>query len=169
MFSQFTVPDEGISQGAIIGYTNQDSSVSDWERVSGTFSLAVAGDTVIVYCVKDVDTAIHPLGALSFSNEWSVAGLSSYSTDISALPSALTNLAPALPHFDNYEYHGITTGDKEILQTALVDSQNWVGSNSEVAFFEGASFTVTSNAFLWKSYLTIAHIMAALGLSLLLL
>ena len=166
MVSQFTVPDEGISKGAIFGYTNQDSSVSDWERVSGTFALAAAGDTVIVYCVKDDETTIHHLGALSFSNEWSAAGLSSYSTSTSALPDGLVGMAPALPHFDNYEYHGITIGDKKVLQTAMVDSENWVGSNSEQAFFEGASFTVTSSAFLWKSSLAIAHL-AALGLSLL--
>jgi hypothetical protein len=166
MVFQFTVPDEGIPKGAIFGYMNQDSSVSGWERVSGTFALAAAGDTIIVYCVQDADTTIHPLGALSFSDEWSAAGLSSYSTATSALPDSLVRMAPALPHFDNYEYDGITIGDKKVLQTALVDSQNWVGSNSEVAFFEGASFTVTSSAFLSKSSLTIAH-MAALALSIL--
>jgi hypothetical protein len=164
IISQFTVPDEGISKGAIFGYTNQDS---DWESVSGSFSLAAAGDTVIVYCVKGVDTAIHPLGALSFSNEWSTAGLASYSTDSSALPESLVGMAPALPHFDNYAYDGITIGDKKVLQTALMDSQNWVGSNSEVAFFKGTSFTVTSSAFLLKSSWPIVQIMTALGLSLL--
>jgi hypothetical protein len=166
VFSQFTVPDDGIAKGAIFGYTNQDSSVSDWESVMGTFALAATGDTVIIYCIKDVDSTIHPLGALSFSNEWSTVGLSSYSTDTSALPDSLVGMAPALPHFDNYEYDGITIGDKKVLQTALVNSQNWIGSNSEVAFFEGASFTVTSSAFLRKTSLTIAH-MAVLGLSLL--
>jgi hypothetical protein len=165
MVSQFTVPEEGIVKGAIFGYTNQDSSVSDWESVSGTFALAATGDTVIVYCIKDIDTTIHPLGALSFSNEWSATGLSSYSTDTSALPGSLVGMAPALPHFDNYEYDGITKGDKKVLQMALVDSQNWVGSNSEVSFFDRASFTVTSSAFLWKCSLAIGN-MAVLGLSL---
>jgi hypothetical protein len=140
------VPCEGIAKGTIFGYGTALPFSSDWEEVgTGAFALSANGDTVIAYCVESNEVIIHPLGALSISGDWSTPrGISSSGTRKNGLPPTLANLAPALPHFDNYVYEGITIGNKAMLQSSLFDAHNWLGSNTVPLTFQAASFTVTS-------------------------
>jgi hypothetical protein len=111
-----------------------------WQDTGGPFALSSSGDAVIVYCLMDEDeTTIHPVGGLSISGPWN-------SSSANALPLNLIGFAPALPHADNYAYDGIVTGEKHTLQAALMDTQNWHGSNSEAKVYQGASFTIVSHS-----------------------
>lgn len=103
--------------------------------IGNPFALSTNGDTVICYCVEGnvmtTKRAYHFLGAISFSGSWSLPGWNTYSSKTSALPNTLIGLAPALPQMDNYVYRGSLSGSKELIQAALMDPQNWEGSNSK--------------------------------------
>jgi hypothetical protein len=65
----------------------------------------------------------------------------------------LIGFAPALPHFDNYAHAGIASGEKHIQQAALMDAQNWRGSNSESKVYQCASLTAVFHSSRYQCWL----------------
>lgn len=144
-------PAGGIAKGSVFGCGPNLSFGNQWEVADGGFALAAGGDAVLIYCKDSVeDETVQHLAAFSFNGEWETSGLEEddYETGTSALPDDLAPLgAIALPHFDNYIYEGSTLeGTKAQLQSALMESSNWKGSNSERFSVEAMVFTVKKSA-----------------------
>ena len=127
-----TVP-EKIVAGTVFGYGEGLLYGSLWGSEYG-FALAAKGDNIIAwYSVPEEGNdgeTYNFLSALSFAGPWKDAEQLEGDTSYSTLPSQLVGYSLALTHFDNYVYNGPLRGSKTELQVALLDQQNWVGSNS---------------------------------------
>lgn len=84
-----------------------------------------------MYCYG-VNGTINPLVGFSNSEAWAEVNLtlSEYGSQESALPHQLSEVgAVVLPHLDNYEYTGPRELDKAGLQAAMMDPENWEGTD----------------------------------------
>ncbi|CAK9032715.1 Deoxyribonuclease gamma (DNase gamma) (DNase I homolog protein DHP2) (Deoxyribonuclease I-like 3) (DNase I-like 3) (Liver and spleen DNase) (LS-DNase) (LSD) [Durusdinium trenchii] len=112
-------------------------SLENFSSVSGTFSLSISGDQILVFSgSKDNPTY---MCAINFDGSGWASGAESAST--SALPPGLTGFA--LPETDNAAYVGSTTGTvQELLQWIHLE-ENWRSDNSEAVPIP-RSFTVVT-------------------------
>ena len=146
--TSLTLP-EVVSAGTVFGFGPNLLYGDSWNsELDKGFSLAAAGDTIIVYCTETIEAQEKTyLSALSYSGPFLDAGLSdSYGTTSSALPESITDFAVALTHLDNYRYIGSIKGDIDQLKSFLVDEGNWEGSNSimDSSTFVPADFEIES-------------------------
>ncbi|MEM9214427.1 MAG: ExeM/NucH family extracellular endonuclease [Cyanobacteria bacterium P01_F01_bin.150] len=109
--------------------------------VSGV-AFSASGDQILAY----QGDASNPTFIYALNSEgpgaWQADATSS---NTSALPTGLVNTetAVALNEIDNAIYTGITSGTTAELLTAISDSANWSGDNSNRQTMPTASFTVT--------------------------
>ena len=126
------VPTAGFAMGSNFGYGfDYGANNDDWTREAGTFNFGVAGDSVILYC-EGINGTINPLVGFTNMGSWAEPGLaeSEYGASDSALPVELQLVGRvSLPHLDNYEYKGPTGLNKTALQAAMMDPENWEGSD----------------------------------------
>ena len=128
------VPPAGFATGTDFGYGFDFGANNDpWTEEQGQFNFGVAGDSLFLYC-EGINGTINPL--VGFTNtgdgSWAEPGLpeSSYGSELSALPVELQKVGNvALPHFDNYQYKGPTGVNKTELQKAMMDPENWEGTD----------------------------------------
>ena len=127
-----TLPDKVLA-GTVFGYGEGLLYGSSWiSKIDTGFALAARGDTVIVYYTTIPNgTDYAYLSALSYSGAFKGSG-EEYGTTSSTLPESIVKYSVALSHKDNYVYIGPRGfGIKESLQTNLVDTRNWEGSNNK--------------------------------------
>lgn len=156
--SQFIIPEDGIPAGQSFGYGENSPFAEQWEVVSdGPFDFGINGDQVFIYCV-DADDLPNILFAFSNTGNWSDPGLAEYGPDESALPDKVAGVGSlVLPHQDNCNYQGITTGYKSDLLTAFVDPENWVCSDN-------SRFNLDLPSAAWMSRTVVALVLAPLVL-----
>jgi hypothetical protein len=140
-----------IAAGTNFGYGEGILYGDLWtDAVDAGFSLAATGDSVIVYTTDNTEyDLIMPLSAISFDGPWTETGLNedAYTTDVSALPEPISpNSSVALDHRDNYVYVGPLEGTKSVLQAAIINSGNWLGSYSDLANLFTNSLLAASTA-----------------------
>lgn len=120
--------------GALFSYGFGNDT--DWRILESEdiFNLNVAGDTLLVYCLK-TDNTPHFLSGFSYTpNGWLEPGLSEdeYGAENSALPEGLAvNGSVAVPYFQNYVFVGessTATTQGELLMLYM-DPTNYQGSN----------------------------------------
>jgi hypothetical protein len=138
---------EGLSAGSVFGLG--DSALipfgGSWKSVgSGSFALAVDGDSVIVYCLSEDSGDYNHLGAL-IVGQWSPENTSEMSSNDSQLPEALQSIGAIEIEegWDNVMYTGSNYGTKSELLLALADQSNWLGSNTEQSVYTGGNFEIT--------------------------
>ena len=140
---------QDVGAGTVFGLGISTTTMM-WESQSGSFALAAAGDTLLLYCIDgddgdDDDNKIHHITGLSLAGPWDDTATG---TDQSALPAALKGIAAvALEHVDNAKYVGPTVGTADFLRSEILQPANWQGSNSETFdLAAGWTFQVTSDA-----------------------
>lgn len=132
------------TEGTFTWIANQDytaGSVINPNLSSVAFS--ASGDQILAYQGADSNpTFIYALNSEGTTGEWQSDATSS---NTSALPTGLINseTAVALPEIDNAIYTGITSGTKAELLSAISNSNNWSGSNSDRQTITNSPFTVT--------------------------
>jgi hypothetical protein len=101
-----------------------------WTKIQGTFSLATAGDQILVY--SGDSSSPYFLFGLSLV-PWVPLG-TTLDTSNSVLPSSLAssgvNASVYFDDVDNAMYNGPTSGTKTQLQNWICDSANWLTSDS---------------------------------------
>ncbi|MGK3761322.1 MAG: endonuclease I [Bacillariaceae sp.] len=130
--TSLTLPNKVLA-GTVFGYGEGLLYGSSWiSEIDKGFALSASGDTVIVYYTTISDGTDYTfLSALSYSGAFKGSG-EDYGTSSSTLPESIANFSIALRHKDNFVYIGPTGYDtKESLQTNLVDTRNWEGSNTK--------------------------------------
>lgn len=137
---------ETLRAGSVFGFG--DATLiplgESWESVgSGSFALAVGGDSVIVYCLNEGDGDYHHLGALMIGR-WSHGSTWGLSARDSQLPEELDIIGgmAIAAGWDNVLYVGPTSGTRSDLLDALADASNWEGSNSEHYVYAGDVFEI---------------------------
>jgi endonuclease I len=127
-----TLPNKVLA-GTVFGYGEGLLYGSSWiSEIDKGFALSASGDTLIVYYTTIPNGTDNTyLSALSYSGAFKGSG-EKYGTSSSTLPESIVKFSVALRHKDNFVYIGPTGYDiKESLQTNLVDTRNWEGSNTK--------------------------------------
>ncbi|GKZ00532.1 hypothetical protein MPSEU_001005600 [Mayamaea pseudoterrestris] len=130
---------EGIGVGALFSYGFETEDDARWSVVDGNasdtlFNLNLAGDTVLVYCLK-TDGTPHFLSGFSYApSGWVDAGLAAeeYGGVDSALPDELAvNGSVAVPYFQNNIFIGDSSSatTKEELMQTYQQASNYKGTN----------------------------------------
>jgi hypothetical protein len=129
----YTAPTD-LPSGTVISYDTLDAAWTYYTStiMTGSFSLATAGDQVIAF--QGTDAAPTPIYALNNDttggNAWQSDATNS---NTSALPTGLVNGTSAVgmyPEKDNVGYNGITSGTKAELLAAIGNLANWVGDDA---------------------------------------
>ena len=138
---------DNLLKGSIFGYgADEFIPLGDsWESVgSASFALATAGDSIIIYCRDENDGSYRHLGGI-ISGIWATNDVQELmDSNESQKPALLVNVGAIEigGGWDNLLYTGTKIGTKSELLSALADSGNWEGSNSERLVYSGAEFVI---------------------------
>ncbi|AEE52989.1 beta strand repeat-containing protein [Haliscomenobacter hydrossis] len=139
----WTAPVGGVSAGTVVTITATPSASVG---TITAFSLAISADGDQLLAYQGLDSA--PVFITAMNNEgaavWQATATNS---NDSGLPNGLTNgtNAVAITEIDNAVYTGTTTGTKAALLAALMNKDNWTGSNTVNQTFSG-TFSITAAA-----------------------
>lgn len=132
-----------MKAGTVFGYGDGLLLGSSWKSIDAGFSLTASGEKILVHSYNG-DELIH-LSGISFNGDWEEG--TDFDTASSAIPESIEDFAVTLPHFDNFIYKGPTQGKRSDLIDSILDSNNWLGSNSEISVAGSLpnSFIITSS------------------------
>lgn len=136
---QYKLPITGIEPGVAFGYgiTIPNTTSGIWTQMneSSPFILSnINGNNMFIYCLN-ADNIPQFIGGLINNKQgnWSDAGLPTYYTNESALPTQLSTSGEgyiALPFYPNYVYNGPEYGLRTELVQSFMNISNYQGSNN---------------------------------------
>eukprot|EP00968_Pinguiococcus_pyrenoidosus_P021737 scaffold2902_cov333-Pinguiococcus_pyrenoidosus.AAC.3 len=112
-----------------------------WD-VSGRFTLASIGDTLLLYQLCDTSSPSFIHGVSWYVDGWVDASIRPPSLRSSNLPAELEAAGAfvELPDLDNHMYAGPKTGSVAAVKSAINDPANWLSENQKLAYMYGADF-----------------------------